>query len=173
MKRQTRGLGVARHWLNALVMVSAVSGPLVWAVPAAAAGAPQASPGSAAAPAPAPATTAPPKAKAPGIDGLIDHLHASFGITAAQEPLWQKVVGVMRENSEKLSKLSKARAEGSADRSAVEDLKSYAEISQAHADGTSKLIPAFQALYDSMSPEQKKAADAEFREHYSGHRHAH
>ncbi|HEV2442063.1 MAG TPA: Spy/CpxP family protein refolding chaperone [Steroidobacteraceae bacterium] len=108
--------------------------------------------------------------KPPGIDGLIDHLHESFKITPAQEPLWRKVVSVMRENSEELGKLAKERAEGSANRTAVDDLKSYAEISDAHAAGTRKLIPAFQALYDSMSAEQKKAADAEFREHYSGHR---
>jgi hypothetical protein len=33
------------------------------------------------------------------------------------------------------------------------------------------MIPVFQALYDSMSDAQKKAADDEFREHYAAHHH--
>jgi protein CpxP len=107
----------------------------------------------------------------PGIDALIDHLHDSFKITPQQETLWQNVAKVMRENAQTLSNLAKARSEHAKTATAVDDLKSYAEISEAHATGTKRLIKVFQALYDSMSPEQKSAADAEFRDHFRAHQH--
>ena len=106
-----------------------------------------------------------------GIAALIDHLHDSFKITPQQEPLWQSVAKVMRENAQTLSNLTKARSEHAKTATAVDNLKSYAEISEAHATGTKRLIPVFQALYDSMSPEQKSAADAEFRDHFREHQH--
>ncbi len=107
----------------------------------------------------------------PGIDALIDHLHDSFKVTPQQETLWQNVAKVMRENALTLSNLAKARSEHAKTATAVDDLKSYAEISEAHAAGTKRLIKVFQTLYDSMSPEQKSAADAEFRDHFREHQH--
>ncbi len=108
-------------------------------------------------------------ARAPmrGVDGLIAHLHGQFQITPAQEDLFQKLATVMREDAATMRTLAQKRAEGAKTMTAVDDLKSYAEISEAHAEGAKKMIPAFQALYDSMSEAQKKAADAEFRNHYS------
>jgi hypothetical protein len=98
-----------------------------------------------------------------GIDALIDHLHESLKITAEQEPLWRGVTKVMRENAETISTLAQERAEHAQTATALENLKSYAEISEAHAAGTKRMITVFEALYDSMSAEQKKAADTEFR----------
>lgn len=104
-----------------------------------------------------------------GVDEMIAHLRESFHITPAQEPLWEQVAKVMRDNSAELTRLAKTRAQDADKMSAVDDLKSYAHISEVHARGTQRLIPAFQALYDSMSAQQKQEADREFREHY--HRH--
>ncbi len=96
-------------------------------------------------------------------------MHDTFKITPAQEPQWQAVAKVMRENAEELAGLTKTRSEHAATASALDDLKSYAEISAAHAMGTQRLIPAFAALYDGMSAEQKQAADTEFRGHFRHH----
>ena len=112
-----------------------------------------------------------PSAATHGVDGLIAHLHDKFQITPAQENLFQKLADVMKENAETMSVLAKKRAEGAKTSTAVDDLKSYSEISEAHAAGTRKMIPVFQALYDSLSDAQKKAADDEFREHYAQHHH--
>jgi periplasmic protein CpxP/Spy len=71
----------------------------------------------------------------------------------------------MRENAETMTRLAQVRAEHAQTATAIDDLTSYAEISEANAAATKRMIPVFQALYDSMSPEQKKAADAEFRGH--------
>ncbi len=117
------------------------------------------------------ATQGTPNPAARGVNGLIAHLHEKFQITPAQEPLFQKLAEVMRENAETMSALAKKRADSAKTSTAVDDLKSYSEISEAHAAGTKKMIPAFQALYDSLSDAQKKAADDEFREHYSQHHH--
>jgi hypothetical protein len=38
-------------------------------------------------------------------------------------------------------------------------------MAQAHADATKQLLPAFQAMYDSLSDGQKKKADALFSKH--------
>jgi hypothetical protein len=106
-----------------------------------------------------------------GVDGLIVHLHQAFKITPAQETLFQNLADVMRQDAETMSALAKTRAEGAKTRTAVDDLTSYSEIAEAHAEGTKKMIPPFQALYASMSDSQKKAADEEFREHYAAHHH--
>jgi hypothetical protein len=45
---------------------------------------------------------------------------------------------------------------------AVDNLKSYAAMVDAHADGLKRLVPAMQALYDAMPDAQKKVADAVF-----------
>ena len=44
----------------------------------------------------------------------------------------------------------------------LRDLRSYQEITEAHAKGMAKLVTAFETLYDVMPPEQKKIADAVF-----------
>jgi protein CpxP len=106
-----------------------------------------------------------------GIDALIDQLHDSLKITAEQEPLWRGVTKVMRENAETMSRLAQERAEHAQTATALDNLKSYTEISEAHAAGTRRMIPVFEGLYDSMSPEQKRAADAEFRGHLQEHAH--
>ncbi len=93
----------------------------------------------------------------------IKDLQARLKITPAQEELWKKVTEVMRDNAKTMDTLRQARLEKAKALTAVEDLKSYSEIAQAHAEGLKNFIPAFEALYASMSDEQKKDADTLFR----------
>jgi len=69
----------------------------------------------------------------------------------------------MRDNAKAMDALNQARLEKVKAMTAVEDLKSYSEITQAHTDGLKKFIPVFEALYTSMSDDQKKDADTLFR----------
>jgi hypothetical protein len=46
---------------------------------------------------------------------------------------------------------------------AVEHMKFHSQITQAHLDQMNKLIPPFEALYASMSDEQKNITDTTFR----------
>jgi hypothetical protein len=102
-------------------------------------------------------------APADPVEARIKTLHSSLHITTAQETLWNNVVQVMRENAKAMADDRKETAQNAKSRSAVDELKSYAAVIDAHADGIHKFIPTFQALYDSMSDAQKKTADAVFR----------
>jgi protein CpxP len=90
-------------------------------------------------------------------------MHAKLNITAAQEDQWAKVAEVMRENAKSLDALSRSRLEQAKTMTAVEDLKSYAEITEAHLNGIRRLTSVFATLYDGMSEAQKKQADTMFR----------
>jgi hypothetical protein len=93
----------------------------------------------------------------------IKDMHAKLKITAAQEEQWTKVAQAMTDNAKAMDTLTQARADHAKDMSAVDDLKSYGEIADAHADGIKKLIPVFATLYAGMSDVQKKEADILFR----------
>lgn len=110
------------------------------------------------------ATAAKP-APADPVEARIKTLHSKFHITATQETLWSNVTQVMRDNAKAMEDLRNDRAESEESMGAMDELKSYAAGIEAHETGLQKFIPVFQALYDSMSDTQKKAADIEFRKH--------
>src|ERR1017187_4190430 len=97
------------------------------------------------------------------VEAHITNMHAKLKITQAQEDQWAKVAQVMRDNEKTIEPLIKARVENAKTMTAVDDLKSYAEITDAHADGIKKFPPVFETLYASMSEAQKKEADVLFR----------
>ncbi|MFM0283349.1 Spy/CpxP family protein refolding chaperone [Paraburkholderia sediminicola] len=97
------------------------------------------------------------------VDTRINNLHARLQITADQETLWQPVAQVMRDNAGTMDSLRQSRMANANNMSAVEDLRSYGQVVDAHADGIKKLTSAFEALYNSMSDTQKHNADLIFR----------
>jgi periplasmic protein CpxP/Spy len=115
-----------------------------------------------ASPVPAPAAKAAP-AHSSRVEARIKSLHDALHITAAQEPQWQAVADVMRDNAKTIGTLIQARAAKAKAMNAVEDLHSYEAIADAHAAGVKKLAAAFETLYASLSDAQKKDADAVFR----------
>jgi len=98
-------------------------------------------------------------------EARIREMHAKLHITQAQEPQWNDVVQVMRENATQLSQLIQSRDQNIKTASALDDLKAYERIADAHAAGMKKLVAAFQTLYGALSDEQRKAADTLFRTH--------
>ena len=97
------------------------------------------------------------------VEKRISDLHARLQITHDQEPLWQSVAQVMRDNASAMDALRQTHNTNMDNMSAVESLRSYGEMIDAHADGIKKLTPAFQALYNSMSKNQQHNADLIFR----------
>lgn len=93
----------------------------------------------------------------------IKDLHSELKITAAQEVQWAKVAQAMRDDAKTMDALTQERFDHAKDMTAVDDLKSYGDITEARADGVKKLTPVFADLYSSMSDAQKKQADAVFR----------
>jgi hypothetical protein len=92
----------------------------------------------------------------------IKDLHTKLHITADQEPKWATVAQVMQDNAAKVDTLALQRSQNLKSMSAIDDLKSYRDIAQAHADGMQALITAFEGVYDTMTPDQKKNADSVF-----------
>lgn len=117
------------------------------------------------APAPAPASTAAAPAGKVGhernVEDRIAYLHAQLKITPAQETQWNAFADVMRSNGETMGQLFQQR-KAATNVTALDDMKQYAAIAQAHADGMKKLLDTFDPLYSSLSPEQKKLAEATF-----------
>ncbi|HYL48009.1 MAG TPA: Spy/CpxP family protein refolding chaperone [Stellaceae bacterium] len=143
--------------------------PTAPAMPAAPSAAP-ATPSTAPAAKPAPTKTS---KRMSGVEARIKSLHARLKITAAQEPQWQPVAEAMRDNAATMEKLVSERNAKVKTMTAVDNLQTYSDIAQAHADGLKKLVSAFDPLYASMSDAQKKVADAVFRGIAEHHRAAH
>jgi tRNA A37 threonylcarbamoyladenosine dehydratase len=107
-----------------------------------------------------------PAPESPGnaaVESRISDLHRRLKITDAQKSQWDAVAQVMRDNAQKMIDLEKQRATDAKSMTAVDVVKSYSEVIDAHEDGMKKFIPAFEELYNSMSDPQKKVADALFR----------
>lgn len=121
--------------------------------------------------APAPATsgtTAPHPAMSPttrskDVDQHINALHAQLHITATQQSQWDQFAQVMRDNAAAMQQELMERGSHASTMTALENMQSYAQIAQQHAENMQKLTTAFQAVYDSMSDAQKKNADTVFR----------
>lgn len=93
----------------------------------------------------------------------IKQLQGTLNITAAQEPLWNNLTQVMRENAKDMDALRKERSEQTASLNAVEHMKFHSNITQAHLSQMNKLLPPFEAFYDSLSDQQKNITNIVFR----------
>lgn len=116
-----------------------------------------------AAPAPQESTGTAPAAVDARVEARIKAMHKKLHITAAQDTQWDAVAQVMRDNARAIGELRAQTADKTKSLTAIDHLNSFAALTDAQAAGIHKFIPAFQALYDTMSPEQKKLADAMFR----------
>ena len=134
-------------------VAAALIGCLAFTVPALAADTGQS-------PAAKPQTAA--KAQPSGVDAHIIQLRKKLHITEQQTPQWNAFAQVMRDNNTQYIQLAQTRTAQLKSMNAIDDLRSFQEIAQAHADGLKRLHAAFQAVYDSMTPEQRKNADSVF-----------
>jgi hypothetical protein len=96
-------------------------------------------------------------------EAQIKQLQGALKITAAQEELWNNLTQVMRENAKDMDDLNKDRAENAKTMNAVEHMKFHSQTTETHLAQLEKLIPPFEAFYDSMSDQQKKTTDTIFR----------
>ncbi len=96
------------------------------------------------------------------VEARIKQLHAQLKITPDEESQWNNVADVMRGNEQNLAALIQKRNGNTKGMNAIDNLKSYEDITNAHADGLKKLVPAFSKLYSAMPDTQKKVADKVF-----------
>jgi periplasmic protein CpxP/Spy len=104
------------------------------------------------------------KQETAGVEAHIAQLRKKLKITEQQKLQWEAFAQVMRDNATQFAVVTKSRQEKMKSLNAVDDLRSYQEIAQTHATGLKRLTDTFQALYDTMSPEQKKNADTVFHD---------
>jgi protein CpxP len=97
-----------------------------------------------------------------GVESHISDLRAKLKITPAEESKWKEVAATMRENAKDMDAAIDKRESAAAGATAIDDLNSYADIAQAHANGVKKLASVFSSLYSVMSDDQKKTADETF-----------
>ena len=98
------------------------------------------------------------------VEQKITDLHTRLDITAAQQPQWDEFIQVMRDNAAATDADFHHRLTAIPTMTAPENLQSYAKFAADHAQEMQKLVPAFQALYDTMSGSQKLTADQVFRD---------
>jgi TolA-binding protein len=96
-------------------------------------------------------------------EAQIKQLQGTLNITEDQKELWNKLTSVMRENAKEMDTLTKDMAENTKTMNAVEHMKLHSQITEAHLAQLKKLIPPFEAFYNSMSDQQKNITDIVFR----------
>ncbi|NPD67358.1 Spy/CpxP family protein refolding chaperone [Lichenicola cladoniae] len=102
------------------------------------------------------------KEKAGRIESHITSLHTVLKIKPEQEALWQSFGSAMRQNVVQMDAVYAKRQSSYGSMNAVQDLQSYGEVEETNSRNVQQLLPPFQALYESFSPEQKKTADTTF-----------
>jgi hypothetical protein len=120
------------------------------------------------APAAAPAKPAVRQSQESTVEQRIADLHAKLKITPAEQVQWESFAQAMRDNAVAIDQAFQSRVKALPTMTAAENVKSYAELSAEHAKDMQRLVPVFQALYDSMSDSQKHAADQVFRNDANG-----
>jgi len=94
------------------------------------------------------------------VEANIAELHRKLQIIAAQEAQFNAVAAVMRDNA----RLEASAPQPPANSTAVDDLRAYIKYSELELVGLKKMLPPLEALYATLSPAQKKTADAVFRQ---------
>ncbi len=88
-------------------------------------------------------------------------LRQRLGITPAQDGTFQRFVAVLGDNDAARAAFVR-RNPPDRRRDALEELRVQSEAADLDARGLRRLLTAFQALYASLSPQQKQAADQVF-----------
>ena len=113
-----------------------------------------------------PAAVAATSNKPETVEQRITTLKAALKITPDQEKKWDGVAQAMRDNASRMEKLVAEKRKIPPEKTtAVDDLKTYQEFTEARLDGLKHLTSAFKSLYDTMTPEQKKNADTVFEKY--------
>jgi periplasmic protein CpxP/Spy len=103
------------------------------------------------------------------VERRIKELHSQLQITPAEEPQWNEFAQVMRENARDMDQAFMQRSQQFSTMNAVQNMQSYEQISEEHAQRVQKLLPAFQKLYEAMPDQQKRVADQVFRANAEKH----
>ena len=93
----------------------------------------------------------------------IKTLHRELKLTPEQEQAWKAVADQIRENARSRADAHAQQAASEKTATAPDMINAYAKSIDTQADAAHKFSGVFQPLYDGMSEQQKKTADAVFR----------
>ena len=94
------------------------------------------------------------------LEGRIAYLRAELKITPEQQPLFDKLAAVLRENAQAMKANFDARRDQAAKPvAAVDRLEQRLTMQKARIGQSERYLEAFRPLYASFSAEQKQAAD--------------
>ena len=94
------------------------------------------------------------------IEGRIAFLKAELKITDAQAPQFEKVEQAMRDSAkERAQAYAQFRGDRDKPQTAVERLELRARFDQMRSQQAERFLAAFRPLYQTLSDDQKKAAD--------------
>lgn len=114
-------------------------------------------------PAPPPVNTITPSPQS-AAEQRIRALQTQLHVTDAQMPQWNAFAQAMRDNATSTDTLFRQRASSAAAMSALDNMKSYAQVARAYTDNTEALANAFEVLYGVLSDQQKQTIDTLFRQ---------
>lgn len=97
------------------------------------------------------------------VEQRIKELQAQLRITPAERPQWDQFAQVMRENAREMDGAWIERVDHFQSMNAVQNMQSYEQIAEQHAQHLQKLVSTFQNLYNAMPDQQKQLADQVFR----------
>ena len=118
-----------------------------------------------AAPAPEPPSASGPAAR--GMEALeqrLAALHRNLLITPAQEPQWEAFAIAVRQNAKNMAELLSRKVGANGAMDALQQLRVLSDTARLRADDLQRLVPPFEALYNTMSPEQRTVADRVVRQ---------
>ena len=95
------------------------------------------------------------------VEAQLGDIKKRLNITAAQQPQFEQFATIVKQNAQAMESMMQKEAQ-TAQRSAVDGLRTAASFAQAEADNLKRLVPALEALYASLSDQQKRTADQLF-----------
>jgi len=101
--------------------------------------------------------------RADSVERRINDLHTQLAITDQQSKQWDAFAQTMRDNAQNTGQAFHERSQKLTSMSAPDAMKSYADLTQLHADNMKKLSSSFSDLYAVLSDEQKRTADTLYR----------
>jgi protein CpxP len=103
------------------------------------------------------------------VENRIKQLHTELRITSAEEPQWNQFAEVMRQNAQDIDQAILNRTQQFETMNAVQNMQSYEQLAEQHAQHVQKLVVAFENLYGAMPEQQKQLADQVFRANAQQH----
>jgi periplasmic protein CpxP/Spy len=96
------------------------------------------------------------------VERRISELRTQLRVTPAEQQQWDQFANVMRENARDMDRIFIERSQQLESMTALQNMQSYQQLADAHAQHLQKLVAAFQSLYEAMPDQQKQLADQVF-----------